>query len=139
MRTIIALVLASSLVALAQAAPPPAGHPILGTWSFTLPSGKCTETYTFRANGTMSVSSGEERADGTYDVSPTPTGEGFYKWVAKVTKDNGKKDCAGDITRPGQEVSSFVRFGPGGDMVVCERAALDSCFGPFMRVSGQGS
>ena len=138
MKTIACLVLALSLASISQAAPPkppPVNHPILATWTFTLLNGKCSETYALRQNGTMSATSGDEVAEAAYEISAKPSAKGFYRWVVKITKDNGKKDCAGQVMQLGHEATNFVRI-DSSEMIVCERESLDACVGPFRRPPG---
>src|SRR5690242_10135667 len=121
--------------AAAQAGAVPANHPILGTWTNALPNG-CTETYTFRADGTDSASSAEERAEGTYEISEAPDAKGLYKLVDTVTKTNGKKDCMGSSTPLGDVATDYVRFSRAQDfMMTCYDAAGEHCFGPSKRIS----
>ncbi len=113
------------------------GHPLLGTWTFVVADGSCEETYRFRSDGSTFVTSGEEVAESTYEVSAKPSRGGYYKWVDTIVKDNGKKDCGGEVTTPGRAVTSFVRFNPSGEMfIICRAESLDACFGPLVRVHG---
>jgi hypothetical protein len=133
-------VLFASAISLARGAPPvpPApGHPILGMWKFALPDGSCSEIYLFRPDGTSLVTSGEEISESVYEVAAKPSAKGFYKWVDRIAKDNGKKDCAGQITQPGRETTNFIRLDPSGEMfIVCPSESLEACFGPLRRVHG---
>lgn len=120
-----------------RAESPAAGHPILGTWSFTLPNG-CEETYRFRSDGTTIVTSGDEVAESTYRISAKPDADGYYEWYDTVTKDNGKEDCQGEVTEVGQKVTNYVLFHQSRDwFIVCRSPALDACFGPLKRVHAQ--
>lgn len=113
-------------------------HPVLGVWQFTLPDGHCSETYHFRADGTLFVTSGEEVAESTFQVSPRPSERGFYKMVDVVTRDNGKKDCGGNVTEPGQKATNYLRLHPSGDMMLmCADESLNACFGPLRRLPAQ--
>jgi hypothetical protein len=112
-------------------------HPIIGTWKITLPDGSCTETYRIRADGTTLVFSHEEVAESIFVITDQPDKNGFYKEVDTIVKDNGKHDCAGAITKPGQAVTNYLQFHPGGDMfLMCVERSLDRCIGPFIRVKG---
>jgi hypothetical protein len=123
------------LGAAAQAAAVPVNHPILGTWSNKLPNG-CVEVYTFRADGTDSASSADERAEGTYEISETPDEKGLYKLVDTVVRTNGKKDCVGGATPLGDVATDYVRFSRAYDfMMTCYDAAGERCFGPSKRIS----
>jgi hypothetical protein len=141
-RVLLSATLAVCAVAVwdASAAPVSRGHPLLGTWTFVLPDGSCEETYRFRSDGSTVVTSGEEVAESTYEVSSKPSADGYYKWVDTIVKDNGKKDCSGEITKPGRAVTSFVRFNPSGEMlIVCRAESLDACFGPLIRRHGEST
>jgi len=143
MRIFLSLVMLISSMLLAHiawAAPPAPNHPIIGVWEFTPPDSKCSETYEFKADGTTLVSSGEEIAESVYEISAQPSPIGFYKFDDTITRDNGKKDCAGEITQAGHKVTSFVQIHPSGEMfIMCEAESLDACFGPMKRkrVAGQ--
>jgi hypothetical protein len=123
----------------AGAAPLRHDHPLVGIWRVALPDSGCTETYRFRADGTTLVFSNEEVAESSFTVSDRPDKNGFYKEVDKITRDNGKPDCSGNITKPGRAVTSYVRFNPNGNLfIMCAEANLDHCIGPFIRVRGVG-
>ena len=135
------LALDLALVASAQvpvpAAPPPETppHPIWGTWKFTLSDGICAETYHFRRDGTTVVTSGAEVTESTYQISPGPSARGYYRLVDRITRDNGKPDCTGTITKTGREATTYIRFHPSGEMIIfCESESLDNCIGPLNRI-----
>ena len=132
---------AIALVAgVASGSPVSPSHPILGTWTFDLPDGTCSETYRFRSDGSTIVTSADEVAESTYTVAATPSKNGFYKWVDKIIKDNGKKDCSGQITTPGKTITNFIRFDASREMlIVCRQESSEECFGPLRRVHGQDS
>lgn len=80
MRTLTGVLLSVAMLApQALAAPPPADHPILGIWRFTLPDGSCSEIYRFRADGTTLVTSAEEVSESTFNIPAQPSASGFYK------------------------------------------------------------
>jgi hypothetical protein len=135
----LAILFACSLSAAAvQAATAQPEHPLLGVWEFTLPDGRCTETYLFKANGTTFVTSAEEVAEMRYEVSAEPSEKGFYKLVDTVTQDNGRKDCGGGITAVGSRSTHYLWFHPSGELfVMCRDESLDACFGPLLRVPRQ--
>ncbi len=123
----------------ASAAPLRHDHPLIGIWRIALPDSACTETYRLRADGSTLVFSNEEVAESTFTVSDQPDKNGFYKQVDTITKDNGKRDCSGNITKPGRAVTSYVRFNPSGNLfIMCAEPNLDHCIGPFIRVRGLG-
>jgi hypothetical protein len=113
------------------------GHPILGTWKFDMPDGSCSEIYRFRSDGTTIVTSGEEVAESSYSIAASASKDGFYKWVDTIVKDNGKKDCTGEITKPGKAITNFVQFDGSGELlIVCREETAKACFGPLRRVHG---
>lgn len=138
MRTLTAALFLALLSAPAMAAPPDASHPLLGIWKLTLPDGSCTEMYRFRGDGTTLVTSAEEISESEFSVPAQPSARGFYKLEDKVIKDNGKKDCAGSITKVGSKVTHFLYFHPSGSLfLMCATESLDACIGPFRRMQGQ--
>ena len=113
-------------------------HPLIGTWRFSLPDGSCDETYRFRADGTSLVTSGDEVAESEYKIAEQPSRSGFYEWVDTIVKDNGKKDCAGQITDVGRKTTNYIRFDAQGQrFIVCRAENLQQCFGPLRRVGGE--
>jgi hypothetical protein len=113
-----------------------ATHPLVGTWSWTLPGKTCAETWQYRADGRRLGTSGEEVTQADYQVSATPTSAGFYPLTETVTNSNGKRDCSGDLHADGDEsVIRFIQFSPKRDQfIVCKAASLEACFGPLKRV-----
>ena len=122
---------------LAQAGPA-SGHPILGIWHLEVPATGCRETYRFRADGTTLVTSAAEISESVYTIPDEPDPEGFYRLTDRVTKDNGKPDCSGNVMKPGASVTHFVRFHPSGKLfLLCAEASVEACIGPFTRVRGE--
>lgn len=113
-----------------------APHPLVGTWSWTLPGKQCNETWQYRADGRRLGTSGEEVTQGDYQVPAQPTAAGFYALTETVTNSNGKRDCSGDLHADGDEsVLRFIQFSPKQDQfIVCKAASLDACFGPLKRM-----
>lgn len=114
----------------------PAVHPLVGTWSWTLPGKTCTETLQYRADGKRLGTSGEETTQADYQVPAKPTTTGFYPLTETITGSNGKRDCSGDLHADGDEsVIRFLQFSPKKDQfIVCKTASLEACFGPLKRV-----
>lgn len=114
----------------------PAEHPIVGSWSWTLPGTPCGETWLYRANGTRLGNSGEEVLQGNYEIAPIPSLLGFYRLVETVTQTNGKRDCPGDLHEAsGERVTRFIQFSPKLDqLIICIAESLQACFGPLKRV-----
>lgn len=139
MRSLNGVVLSlAMLVQSAFAAPPAPDHPILGIWKLTLPDGSCSEIYRFRGDGTTLVTSAEEISQSVFNIPAQPSVKGFYKLEDRLVKDNGKKDCVGQITKAGATAIHFVHFHPSGALfLMCAAETLDECIGPFRRVQGQ--
>jgi hypothetical protein len=138
MRTITTLVAATMFAATPPSAAKPTApdHPIVGTWKITLPlpDGSCDEIYRMRADGTTFVTSAEEVSESEYEISDAPSEKGFYKLVDTITKDNGKKDCLGEVMQVGHAATNYILFHPSGDMfLMCREERLASCIGPFVR------
>lgn len=136
-----ALVLAA-LAALASIQPasaaPAADHPILGIWKLSIPDLGCSETYRFRADGTTLVTSAEEVSESEYRIPDKPSAKGFYRLEDRIVKDNGKKDCAGVIMKPGTTATNFIRFHPSNAIfLMCADESMQACIGPFERVQGE--
>jgi hypothetical protein len=136
-RTFALAAVVASAVAGAVAQPPRANHPLVGTWRITVPGGSCTETYTVRRDGTTIVTSAEEVAESEYDLSDEPSEKGFYKWVDKIVKDNGKKDCSGEVMAIGHVATNYILLHPSkNQFLMCEAEDIKTCIGPFVRVKG---
>ena len=140
MRTVVFAIAATFLICLggfAQADSLRADHPFIGTWKLTLPDGSCYEIYRIRANGTTLVTSADEVGESEFEISDQPSEKGFYKWVDKIVKDNGKKDCAGETMEVGHVATNYIRFHPSGDMfLMCQKEDINTCIGPLVRVKG---
>lgn len=134
--TAILLVLSSDCAA----APLSKNHPIIGIWQVNVPGTTCSETYTFRANGTQTAKSAEEVGESKFMISPTPSAAGYYKLTDTVVKSNGKLDCSGSSTPVGDTVTVYIRFEQSANMFsFCFKEAQDKCVGPFKRISAQAS
>ena len=84
------------------------------------------------------MTSGEEVAESEFRIAAKPSRNGFYEWVDTIVKDNGKKDCSGQITDVGRKTTNYVRFDPAAQrFVVCRAESLDACFGPLRRIGGE--
>ncbi len=130
------MVLQTLSITLAYAAPLRADHPLIGTWRIDVPSLSCHEIYRVRIDGTTLVTSAEEVAESTFTVSDHPSDKGFYKWVDTIAKDNGKKDCAGEIMQIGHEATNYVIFNRSGDQfLMCDTENINTCIGPFIRIN----
>jgi hypothetical protein len=118
-------------------APAPSPHPVLGSWTWTLPGKACTESLHYRADGMRQGSSGEETTQSRYDIAPVPSLLGFYQLTETVTESSGKPDCAGDLHEAtGEPVVRFIQFSPKKDqLIVCREESLKACFGPLRRAA----
>lgn len=107
---------------------------LVGTWAWTLPDGSCTESQSYRADGTGSVTSGDERSEQTWRVEAVE-GSPLARMIITTTRDDRGKDCIGqDIDDTGRTVTLYYRIdGGGGRLVFCFDLQQDQCFGPFFR------
>ncbi|HWJ93922.1 MAG TPA: hypothetical protein VNT33_04315 [Telluria sp.] len=125
-------------VAAGPAPGPVASHPILGIWKLNLPDIGCSETYHFRGDGTTLVTSAEEISESEFQIPDKPSAKGYYKLEDRIVKDNGKKDCAGEIMKVGTRATNYIRFHPSGVLfLMCADESMNACIGPFERVMGQ--
>ena len=134
-----ALLVASALSSLAQSVtrtPLPSGHPLVGVWRIELPNG-CFEEYDVRSDGTKLSRSGEERNESEFEISASPSPNGFYRWTDKITKGNGRPDCSGSITELGHVAVNYIRLHPNGQRyLLCEAEDMNSCYAEFRRMGG---
>lgn len=131
------LALAAATPAAEPAAPADLASELVGTWSWTLPNG-CTETQTYRADGSRSVVSGEERAEGTFQVEPSTEDPNFRRLTLNTARDAGGKDCSGS-TSDDTGKSSVIFYLIAKDhqqLMYCFEPELKRCVGPFRRVAG---
>jgi len=113
-------------------------HPILGIWRLAVPDTGCLETYRFRGDGTTLVTSAAEVSESAYHIPNEPTAQGFYRLEDRITSDNGKPDCSGNVMKPGSQATHFVRFHPSGKLfLLCADESMEACIGPFQRVRGE--
>ena len=122
----------------ARAAPPAADHPIIGVWRLAVGNSDCAETYRFRGDGTSLVTSAHEVSESEFAIPSIPSKKGFYKLDDKITRDNGKEDCSGEVMAVGTKATNFLRFHPSGDIfLMCASESMEACIGPFERVRGE--
>jgi len=142
---LLALALASFAAAAAPApdtlpapgSPLRADHPFLGAWQITRQDDECAEVYRIDRSGHTLITSADEVAQSTFSISDQPSARGYYKWVDTLTKDNGKKDCWGQITKPGKTTTRFVMMNPAHNrFIVCTAEDGRQCFGPFVKLEG---
>jgi hypothetical protein len=133
------LVLASLLHVAAPAEPVRPDHPLVGAWRIEIPGLGCDEVYSIRANGTTLVTSAAEVAESEFVLADQPSTNGFYKWTDRITRDNGKHDCAGQVTEVGRESTNYILMHPSGNaFVMCAAEDNKSCMGLFLRVTDGG-
>jgi len=114
-----------------------ADHPFLGAWQVTRSDNDCAEVYRVDRRGHTLITSADEVAESTFTMSDQPSPRGYYKWVDTLTKDNGKKDCWGQITKPGKTTTRYLMMNPAGDrFIICTAEDGRQCFGPFVKVEG---
>jgi len=137
-----AAVLATAAVA-ALAGPPTAAptllradHPLIRAWALKARDGRCTEIYRISREGTSLVTSADEVAQTRFEVSDRPSAKGFYKWVDTIVKDNGKKDCGGQVTKPHTTTSYILMNETNKAFISCESESARACIGPFVRIEG---
>jgi hypothetical protein len=131
----------SSVAAVAQAPVAATGlradHPMLAAWSLTRRDDGCAETYRFDRSGHSLITSADEVAQSNFTLSDQPSAKGYYKWVDTLVKDNGRKDCWGQVTKPGKTTTRYVMMNPAQDrFIVCTAEDGRQCFGPFVKVEG---
>ena len=142
---LLALALASMAAIAAPATPPDeapsrpmrADHPFLGAWQITRRDDACAEIYRIDRNGRTLITSADEVAQSRFTMSDQPSAKGYYKWVDTLVKDNGRKDCWGQITKPGKTTTRYVMMNPAQDrFIVCTAEDGKQCFGPFVKLEG---
>jgi len=133
-----ALALAAAIGAHA-ASPEPlrADHPLLGAWQYTRRDDGCAEIYRFDRNGTSLETSADEVAITRFTLSDQPSAKGYFKWVDTLVRDNGKKDCWGQVTKPPRTITNYLLMNPARDrFIMCASEAGTRCIGPFVKVEG---
>lgn len=114
--------------------PLPSEHPLVGSWRIDVPGTRCHEIYNIQQDGGVRVTSGAQKAESEFEISPQPSAKGFYKWVDKIVKDNGKPDCMGLIMEVGHVATNYIRLDTTGTkFLMCEIEEINSCIGPFVR------
>lgn len=106
---------------------------IVGRWSIV--SQGCAEQYEFRADGTFSSASRNERLDGRYSVQEIAGRPASAKVRRSIERDNLGMDCAGssrDNTGT-QDVRFIVLDASKNRMQVCGTDAATDCYGPLIR------
>lgn len=119
----------------AQTANAGPAHTLVGSWSWTLFNGQCTETLQYRPDGVLLSTSGDAVTAWRYSADAAPSTQGFYKVMETSTRYNGKKDCYGDVVdEEGLLATRYIQLNPAKDrLIVCKSATLAQCYGPFKR------
>jgi len=113
-------------------------HPFVGTWKLAIAQLNCTETYVFLRDGTSHTTSSEEISESHFEIAQQPSARGFYRWTDTIVHNNGKKDCSGNVTKPGRTITQYVLFHHSRDIFfICREESRAACFGPFVRQRGQ--
>lgn len=109
---------------------------LVGKWTWTLPGTQCTETYDYRADGKLFITSGEEKSDNTYQVMQDEKATQFVKVQATIVKDYGGQDCTElSEDNSGEEHVFYLVFQPDGNQhAMCPSASLNQCVGPLRRI-----
>ena len=127
-----------SAVALAQTVtrtPLPPDHPLVGTWRLEVPNTRCHEIYQIRADGTTHVTSATQAAESEFEMDLQPGPKGFYKWVDRITKDDGKPDCMGSIMEVGHVATNYLLLHRDKKrFLMCEKEDMKTCVGPLVRL-----
>ena len=129
-------------LALGAAAGPPdakplrSDHPIIGAWALAADDNGCTEIYRISREGTSLVTSADEVAQTRFEVSDQPSSKGYYKWVDTIVKDNGKKDCSGNVTKPHTTTSYILMSETRKAFISCRNESTKACIGPFVKIEG---
>jgi hypothetical protein len=139
---LLALALASTAAVAAPLADAPtaplrADHPFLGAWQLTRSDDQCAEVYRIDRSGHTLITSADEVAQSNFTMSDQPSPRGYYKWVDTLVKDNGKKDCWGQVTKPGKTTTRYVLMNPAANrFILCTAEDGKQCFGPFVKLEG---
>lgn len=122
-------------------------HPLTpGTYAFQTQARNakgpvCSEQWELRADGTMTVRSGEEVVEATYRLTHDRDGD----WISSTSvATNHKPDCTGTVTQSlsNKENRTLVIALNGGDILTCPppghtadgTPVTTSCFGSLVRV-----
>jgi len=107
---------------------------IVGTWEWTRKVNNCSEQYTFRDNGTVSVKSGGDRTESTYLMSWAPEPTGRYRLTMTTVEDSGGQGCMDNTERPDRGRMVYVLFGASQEtMILCNSPEGADCIGPLKK------
>jgi hypothetical protein len=129
MTRLIATLATVSLSLTVVAAPPRAGHPLLGAWTVTTPRTSCIESATYDIDGRHRSTSAQEVVVSEYTVSDQPSEKGFYKLVDVIVQTNALPDCSGHVTPVGDVATLYLRFSDENEgFMMCADESSDRCF-----------
>jgi hypothetical protein len=111
-------------------------HPLIGAWALRAGDTGCTEIYRISREGTSLVTSADEVAQTRFEVADQPSAKGYYKWVDTIVKDNGKKDCSGNVTKPHTTTSYILMSETRKAFISCRNESTKACIGPFVKIEG---
>jgi len=112
-------------------------HPLIGAWQIVTSDGSCAETYRIDRGGTSLVTSADEVAETRFVISDQPSTRGYYKWVDTLVKDNGKKDCSGQVTKAPRTTTNYILLNPEANrFIMCSAEDGHQCIGPFVKLEG---
>jgi hypothetical protein len=106
-------VVTPSLVAQEKTIPPNASSvsTIVGAWEHTLTKTRCKEIYIFRADGTLTVLSGNRRFEDHYEIDPQPDKHGLFKLTGVTQLNTDGIDCTGRSKNyVGKPYTVYIRF-----------------------------
>jgi hypothetical protein len=109
----------------------PSEPAVVGKWS--LATGRCPNSYEFRADGSFYVVSGAERLSGSYLWQALSPPSATLVVTRTVTAANGRPDCVGAVFGAmGVPQTRFVSISSvDRSMKICSDATLKMCFGPM--------
>jgi len=143
MKSIVFLALAALASANCLAAGPARGlplradHPLLGAWDITTDDSACVETWRIDRGGGILITSADEVAEAHFTLADQPSARGYYRLDYTLFRDNGKKDCSGQVTKPPRSTVDYILVNPAGNrFIVCSAEDGKRCFGPFVKVEG---
>jgi len=119
-----------------EAKPLRSDHPLIGAWALRGDDNGCTEIYRISREGTSLVTSADEVAQTRFEVADQPSAKGYYKWVDTIVKDNGKKDCSGNVTKPHTTTSYILMNETSKAFISCRNESTKACIGPFVKIEG---
>jgi hypothetical protein len=119
--------LLAALLLLVSAAGAQMENPVLGEWDWKPLQGVCPERHSYRADGTASTRSGDERLEKRYRIEKL-SGD-LWRVDAEVLSSNGGKDCLGKPTAVGARSTVFVMPQNFGGYLTCANEDGMSCYG----------